>query len=138
MNQTGVHLFLDEGLVEVLTDEDNLLHTIAIDLVPIAAKVGIALQHHFEFALGHGSEPTAGIANGGLTTSLLEDVADVLFVGKIANALGTDDVLWPTTCHEVVEETEDDGLAGIIDVGSDAIFFGFSFPIVMMMVWCAE
>ena len=80
MNQTGVHLFLDEGLVEVLTDEDNLLHTIAIDFVPIATEVGIALQHHFEFALRHSSEPTAGIANGGLTASLLEHVANILFV----------------------------------------------------------
>ena len=89
----------------MLADEDELLHAVAVLFVPIATEAWIALHEVLQFILGHRGIPLAGIADADLLASLLEDVAGVLFVVEVADALGTDDALGPFAGDELVEET---------------------------------
>ena len=92
-------------LVEVLADEDEFLHTVAILLVPVATEAWIALHEVLQFILGHGGVPLTCIADADLLAGLLKDVADIFFILEIADALGTDDAFWPFAGYELVEES---------------------------------
>ena len=117
----------------MLADEDELLHAVAILIVPVATEAWVPVHELLQLILGHGGIPLAGITDADLLTSLFEDVADILFVVEVADALGADDAFGPFAGHELVEKTEIKGTATIVNVGSDAVFLGLAF-IVMMMV----
>ena len=102
--QTVIEEAGDEVLVEMLADEDNLLHAVAILLVPIATEAWILLHELLQFVFWHGGIPLASIADADLTACLLKDVTGFLFILEITDALGTDDALWPLARHELVEE----------------------------------
>ena len=95
----------DEVLVEMLADEDELLHAVTILFVPIATEPRILLHELLQFVLGHGGIPLASIADADLLASLLKDVTGILFVVEVADAFGTDDALWPFAGDELVEES---------------------------------
>ena len=94
----------DEVLVEILADEDELLHAVAELLVPVATEAGITFHELLQLILGHGGIPLAGITDADLLTSLFEDVADIAFVLEVADTLGADDALGPFASHKLVEE----------------------------------
>ena len=131
--QAGVEEGRDELLVEVLADEDKFLHAVAELFIPIATETWILLHELLKFVLGHSGVPLAGITDTDLLTSLFKDVAGVLFVVEVADALGADDALGPFASYELVEESEVEGAATVVDVGSDAVFLSLTL-IVMMVV----
>ena len=47
--------------VEMLTDEDYLLHSVAVILVPVPAKHRVCVKHTLELAFRHCGIPLAGI-----------------------------------------------------------------------------
>ena len=65
---------------------------------------------------------------------LLENVADVGLILEPADALGADDALGPFAGHELVEESDVEGTAGIVNIGPDTVFLSFTFVMVVMMV----
>ena len=132
--QAGIEEVGDELLVEVLSDEDEFLHAVAVLVVPVATEAWIALHEVLQFIFGHGGVPLAGIADADLFVGLLEDVAGILFVVEVADVLGTDDALGPFAGHKLVEESEVEGTATVVDVGPDAVFLCLAFIVVMMVV----
>lgn len=94
----------DGLLVELLTDEDELLHAVSILGIPVVLYLWFADEEVGEFFLGHRSIPETGIAQRELLACLLEDVAGVELIAEVADALCTNDVLRPATSNEVVEE----------------------------------
>ena len=95
----------DELLVEVLADEDELLHAVAVLVIPIATEAWIAPHEVLQLIFGHRGIPLAGITDADLLTGLLKDVTGILFVVEVADAFGTDDALWPFAGDELVEES---------------------------------
>ena len=103
--QAGVEEGRDELLVEVLADEDEFLHAVAVLVIPIATEAWIAPHEVLQLIFGHRGIPLAGITDADLLTGLLEDVTGILFVVEVADAFGTDDALWPFAGDELVEES---------------------------------
>jgi hypothetical protein len=132
--QAGVEEGRDELLIEVLADEDKFLHAVAELFIPIATEAWILLHELLEFVLGHSGVPLAGIADADLFAGLFKDVAGILFVVEVADSLGADDAFRPFAGYEFVEESEVKGTATVIDVGSDAVFLGFTLIMVMVVV----
>jgi len=90
-------------LVKMLADKDELLHAIAVFCIPIALKVGILSHELLQLTFRHGGVPLPCIADVNLFSCLLEYVAGVALVLKIADTLGTDNALRPFAGHELVE-----------------------------------
>jgi len=132
--QAGIEEVGDELLVEVLANEDELLHAVAEMVVPVTAEAGILLHELLEFVLRHGGVPLAGIADADLFTSLLKDVANIAFVLEVADTLGADDALGPLAGHELVEESQIEGTATIVDIGADSVFLSLALIVVMVVV----
>ena len=103
--QAGIEEVGDELLVEVLSDEDEFLHAVAVLVIPIATEAWIAPHEVLQLIFGHRGIPLAGITDADLLTGLLKDVTGILFVVEVADALGTDDALWPFASDELVEES---------------------------------
>ena len=118
----------------MLADEDKFLHAVTELFIPIATETWVLLHELLEFVLGHRGVPLAGITDTDLLTSLFKDVAGILFVVEVADALGADDALGPFASYEFVEESEVKGSATVIDVGSDAIFLSLTLIMVMVVV----
>ena len=118
----------------MLADEDELLHTVAVAGIPVALEVGVVGLEGGKLVGGHGGIPLSGIAEGDLLAGLLEDVAGVGLTVEPTNAFRTDDGGRPLAGHELIEETEVQGGAAVIDEGSDAVLLGFAFIVVMMVV----
>ena len=55
---------------------------------------------------------------------------------EVADALGADDALGPFAGHELVEESQIEGTAAVVDIGADAVFLGLALivMVVVMMV----
>ena len=132
--QAGIEEVGDELLVEVLADEDELLHAVAVLVIPIATEAWIAPHEVLQLIFGHRGIPLASVADADLFASLFEDVAGILFVVEIADAFGTDDALGPFAGYEFVEESEVKGTTAIVDVGSDAVFLSLTLIVVMVVM----
>lgn len=60
--------------VQVLADEDNLLHAVAVLFVPVAQQAGLLFHQLDEVFLGGGGIPLSGLGELFLHTRLLEEV----------------------------------------------------------------
>ena len=118
----------------MLTNEHNLLHAVAVLLVPVGSQGGIALHHLGQLVFGHRGEPLACLTDAHLLACLLEEVAHVHLVVEIADALGADHALGPLVCHEVIKHTQFHGAAAIVHKRTDAIFLGFTLVVMMVMM----
>ena len=92
--------------VEVLSYEYELLHAVAVVLVPITLQGRILGLEGFELIGRHRGVPLPCIAERHLTSSLFEDIACVGLAIEPADTLGTNDALRPTACHELIEHAE--------------------------------
>ena len=118
----------------MLPDEHQLLHAVAVLLVPVATEAWIALHEVLQFILGHGGVPLTRIADADLLAGLLKDVADIFFILEIADTLGTDDAFWPFAGYELVEESSVKGLTTVVDIGADTVFLGLALIVVMVVM----
>ena len=118
----------------MLADEDEFLHAVTELVIPVAAEAWVLLHELLEFVLRHRGIPLAGISDADLFASLFENVAGIFLVVEIADSFGADDALGPFAGHELVEESEVEGTATVVDVGADAVFLGLALIVVMMVV----
>ena len=110
----------------MLPDEDEFLHTVAVLVVPVLTQARIAVHQILELVLRHRCVPLAGVAQAHLTACLLEEIARVGLVLEPADALGADNTLRPLAGYELVEQTERERAAGVVDKRADAVFLGLA------------
>lgn len=124
----------DGALVHLLTDEDELLHAVAILLVPVAAQPRLAVHQFAQLVFGHGGIPLSGILETHLAACLLEEVAHVGLVGKPAHALAADDALGPEAGDKLVEARQVERTAAVIDKGTYTVLLDLAMLMVVMVV----
>ena len=124
----------DAFFVEVLADEDDFLHTVAVFVVPVVSQAGVAAHHLDEFVFGHGGKPESGFVEFDLHAGLFEEVRHVFVVREIADALCSDYVARPVEVDEAVEFLHVESFASIVDKGADAIFLHFAAFVMMVVV----
>ena len=132
--QTLVQFFFYLLAVHVLSDEHNLLHAVAVSVVPVACQSWILLHHLAKLFLRHCGIPLSGIAHLNLLASLLEYVAEVLLALEVAETLAADDALRPFLCDNVVELVHVQRTAALVDEGADAVFESFALFLVLQPV----
>ena len=87
-----------------------------------------------EFVIRHGSQPLASLLYSLLLASLFEHVAHVALIIEIADSLGANHVSRPFSSYEIIEETQVERLATIVNEGADSVFLNFSAFMIMIMV----
>ena len=137
LHQTCIQLSLNKFLVKMLSDEYELLHTVSVNVVPVAKYVRILFYELLKLVSRHCGIPLTGISQTNLLSGLLKNVAFMLFVSEIAHTLCSDDALRPTSSHEFVEARDVHRTSSYIDVSSDAVFLSLTCFFVVMMVMTA-
>ena len=132
--ETVVESSFDEVFVEVLSDEYEFLHAVAILLVPVFAQSRLARHELHEFLFGHGGIPLSGVAQGELLAGLFEDIADVRLLLEPADSLGTYDGSRPLPGQELIESRQAERLTAVVDIGADAVLLHLTTLVVMVMV----
>ena len=118
----------------MLTDEYDFYHAVAQFLIPFLLQLWIIHQDLGEFVFRHGSQPLASLLYSLLLASLFEHVAHVALIIEIADSLGANHVSRPFSCYEIIEETQVERLATIVNEGADSVFLNFSAFMIMVMV----
>ena len=122
-------------LVKVLTDENNLLHAVAVLFVPVAKQAWLLLHQLDKIFLGRGGIPLSGFGELLLHACLLEEVGHVAVVAEVAHAFGADNVLRPAGGDEVIQLVDVEGRSAVVYKRADAVFFHLSaFVVVVVMV----
>ena len=102
-SQTGIKQAGYLLAVHSLSDEHKLLHTVAIDIIPVTHHAWILLQELLQLVSRHRSIPLSGITQTDLSSRLLKDIAYILFSLKIAYTLSADNRFRPQACNEMVK-----------------------------------
>ena len=118
----------------MLTDEYDFYHAVAQFLIPFLLKLWVIHQDLGEFVFRHGSQPLASLLYSLLLARLFEHVAHVALIIEIADSLGANHVSRPFPCYEIIEETQVERLAAIVNEGADSVFLNFSAFMIMVMV----
>ena len=118
----------------MLTDEYDFYHAVAQFLIPFLLQLWVIQQDLGEFAFRHGSQPLASLLYSLLLASLFEHVAHVALIIEIADSLGANHVSRPFSCDEIIEETQVERLATIVNEGADSVFLNFSAFMIMVMI----
>ena len=118
----------------MLTDEYDFYHAVAQFLIPFLLQLWIIHQYLGEFVFRHGSQPLASLLYSLLLASLFEHVAHVALIIEIADSLGANHVSRPFSCYEIIEETQVERLATIVNEGADSVFLNFSAFMIMVVM----
>ena len=118
----------------MLTDEYDFYHAVAQFLIPFLLQLWVVHQYLGEFVFRHGCQPLTSLLHSLLFASLLEHVAHIPFIIKIADSLGANHVSRPFSCYEIIEETQVERFAAVVDKCTDSIFLNFSAFMVMVMI----
>ena len=118
----------------MLTDEYDFYHAVAQFLIPFLLQLWVIHQDLGEFVFRHGSQPLASLLYSLLLASLFEHVAHVALIIEIADSLGANHVSRPFPCYEIIEETQVERFATIVNEGADSVFLNFSAFMIMVMV----
>ena len=118
----------------MLTDEYDFYHAVAQFLIPFLLQLWVIHQDLGEFVFRHGSQPLASLLYSLLLASLFEHVAHVALIIEIADSLGANHVSRPFSCYEIIEETQVERLATIVNEGADSVFLNFSAFMIMVMM----
>ena len=118
----------------MLTDEYDFYHAVAQFLIPFLLQLWVIHQDLGEFVFRHGSQPLASLLYSLLLASLFEHVAHVALIIEIADSLGANHVSWPFSCYEIIEETQVERLAAVVDKCTDSVFLNFSAFMIMIMI----
>ena len=118
----------------MLTDEYDFYHAVAQFLIPFLLQLWIIHQYLGEFVFRHGSQPLASLLYSLLLASLFEHVAHVALIIEIADSLGANHVSRPFPCYEIIEETQVERLATVVDKCTDSVFLNFSAFMIMVMI----
>ena len=118
----------------MLTDEYDFYHAVAQFLIPFLLQLWVIHQDLGEFVFRHGSQPLTSLLYSLLLASLFEHVAHVALIIEIADSLGANHVSRPFSCYEIIEETQVERLATIVNEGADSVFLNFSAFMIMVMI----
>ena len=118
----------------MLTDEYDFYHAVAQFLIPFLLQLWVIHQDLGEFVFRHGSQPLASLLYSLLLASLFEHVAHVALIIEIADSLGANHVSRPFSCYEIIEETQVERFATVVNEGTDSVFLNFSAFMIMVMV----
>ena len=118
----------------MLTDEYDFYHAVAQFLIPFLLQLWVIHQYLGEFVFRHGSQPLTSLLYSLLLASLFEHVAHVALIIEIADSLGANHVSRPFSCYEIIEETQVERLAAVVDKCTDSVFLNFSAFMIMVMV----
>ena len=118
----------------MLTDEYDFYHAVAQFLIPFLLQLWVIHQDLGEFVFRHGSQPLTSLLYSLLLASLFEHVAHVALIIEIADSLGANHVSRPFSCYEIIEETQVERFATIVNEGTDSVFLNFSAFMIMVMV----
>ena len=118
----------------MLTDEYDFYHAVAQFLIPFLLQLWVIHQDLGEFVFRHGSQPLASLLYSLLLASLLEHVAHVALIIEIADSLGANHVSRPFSCYEIIEETQVERFAAVVDKCTDSVFLNFSAFMIMVMI----
>ena len=118
----------------MLTDEYDFYHAVAQFLIPFLLQLWVIHQDLGEFVFRHGSQPLTSLLYSLLLASLFEHVAHVALIIEIAYSLGANHVSRPFSCYEIIEETQVERLATIVNEGADSVFLNFSAFMIMVMI----
>lgn len=130
--QTAVEFAGNGLLVEMLTNEDQFLHAVAVAVVPIALQARVLLLEETQLVFGHRGVPLASLTNAHLLAGLLEHVAHIGFVVEPADAFRPNNAFRPAAGYKLIEQSKVQSGATIVDIRADAIFL--SLTLIMMMV----
>ena len=118
----------------MLTDEYDFYHAVAQFLIPFLLQLWVILHDLGEFVFRHGSQPLTSLLYSLLLASLLEHVAHVALIIEIADSLGANHVSRPFSCYEIIEETQVERFAAVVDKCTDSVFLNFSAFMIMVMI----
>ena len=118
----------------MLTDEYDFYHAVAQFLIPFLLQLWVVHQYLGEFVFRHGCQPLTSLLHSLLFASLLEHVAHIPFIIKIADSLGANHVSWPFSCYEIIEEAQVERFAAVVDKCTDSVFLNFSAFMIMVMI----
>ncbi len=118
----------------MLTYEYNLLHAVAILLVPVGAQCCITFHHLLQFVFGHCGKPLSCLTDADLLTCLFEEVAHIHLVVEVADTLGTNHALGPFARHDIIKESRFEGAATIADESADAVLLSLALIVVVVMM----
>ena len=118
----------------MLTDEYDFYHAVAQFLIPFLLQLWVIHQDLGEFVFRHGSQPLTSLLYSLLLASLFEHIAHVALIIEIADSLGANHVSRPFSCYEIIEETQVERFATIVNEGADSVFLNFSAFMIMIMV----
>ena len=118
----------------MLTDEYDFYHAVAQFLIPFLLQLWVVHQYLGEFVFRHGCQPLASLLHSLLLASLLENVAHVSFIIKIADSLGANHVSRPFSCYEIIEESQVERFAAVVNECADSVFLNFSAFMIMVMI----
>ena len=118
----------------MLTDEYDFYHAVAQFLIPFLLQLWVVHQYLGEFVFRHGCQPLTSLLHSLLFACLLEHVAHIPFIIKIADSLGANHVSRPFPCYEIIEEGQVERFAAVVDKCTDSVFFNFSAFMIMVMI----
>ena len=118
----------------MLTDEYDFYHAVAQFLIPFLLQLWVIHQDLGEFVFRHGSQPLASLLYSLLLASLFEHVAHVSFIIEIADSLGAYHVSRPFSCYEIIEESQVERFAAVVNECADSVFLNFSAFMIMVMI----
>ena len=118
----------------MLTDEYDFYHAVAQFLIPFLLQLWVVHQDLGEFVFRHGSQPLASLLYSLLLARLFEHVAHVALIIEIADSLGANHVSRPFSCYEIIEETQVERFAAVVDKCTDSVFLNFSAFMIMVMI----
>ena len=118
----------------MLTDEYDFYHAVAQFLIPFLLQLWVIHQDLGEFVFRHGSQPLTSLLYSLLLASLFEHVAHVALIIEIADSLGANHVSRPFSCYEIIEETQVERFAAVVNEGADSVFLNFSAFMIMVMI----
>lgn len=120
--------------VEVLADEYELDHAVAVFGIPVAGKAGLVLHELHEFFFGSAGKPESGFGELFLYAGLFEEIRHVGVVLEVDDTFGADYIRRPVSVDEEVEFVDVESFATIVYECLYAVFFSFAFVVVVMMV----
>ena len=118
----------------MLTDEYDFYHAVAQFLIPFLLQLWVVHQYLGEFVFRHGCQPLTSLLHSLLFACLLEHVAHIPFIIKIADSLGANHVSRPFSCYEIIEEAQVERFAAVVDKCTDSVFLNFSAFMIMVMI----
>ena len=110
------------------------MHTVSVNVVPVAKYVWILFNELLELISRHCCVPLPCVSQIHLLTSLLENVAYILLVSEVAHTLCSDNALRPASSYELVKACDVHWTSSHIDVCSDAVFLSLTSFLIVMMV----